>query len=112
MSIDQDEKPEGYAYWLKTVAKAALPRASDWYRVGERALDAIKAILWSAGMTAFRLAVLFTLPVTAPILARVCQKLNERTCARRNATRAEMRSNFMNLAQRARQRAELKEEPQ
>lgn len=108
--VDQDETPEGYAYWLRTVAKAALPRPGDWYGVGEQALDAIKAISWSVGMTAFRLAVLLTLPVTAPILARVCQRQNERVCARRNAKRAEMRANFSNLAQRARQRAESKEE--
>lgn len=110
MSVDQDEKPESYAYWLKTVAKAALPRSGDWYGVGEHTLDAIKEILWSAGMTAFRLAVLFTLPVSALILARVCQRLNERTCERRNAKRAEMRANFTNLAQRARQRTQAKKE--
>lgn len=100
MSIDQDEKPETYAYWLKTVVKAALPRASDWYRVGERALDSIKAILWSAAMMVTRIAILVTLPVSAPILALVFQRMNEKASARRNAMRAEMRSNFMNLAQR------------
>lgn len=104
MSADQDEKPEGYAYWLKTVAKAALPRASDWYGVGERTFDAIKAILWSVGMMTFRLIILVTLPVSAPILARVCQRLNEKACARRNAMRAEMIANLMNRAQRAQQR--------
>lgn len=112
MSIEQDEKAESYIYWLKKVVKAALPRSSDWYRVGERTLDAIRAILWSVGLTAFRIVVLVTLPVSAPILARVCQRLNESACTRRNAMRAEMRSMYANRIRRARQRAGAKEEAQ
>ncbi len=103
------EIPRGYLYWLKAAAKMPIPLRSDWRGVGKLVCDATKAVAYALLITAARVAVLATLPVSAPVFAIVAVKLNRRSCERLNQRRAELRDAFAGRATRARAQAQNKE---
>ena len=99
------EEPRGYLQWLLIVARVPLPLRSDWRGVGKHVLVAAKAVASALLLTAVRLAILLTLPISAPLLAVVLNKLNKRWVEKTIKRRAEVLAGYTNHARKPKEPA-------
>ena len=89
-------KPENYLYWLKGCARLPIPMLQDF----EGAVEAIKDLLvcflkfWS------RMLILVLFPVSVPLLAYLCWKLNIKAVERRNKAQKDVIESLQSISQK------------
>lgn len=85
------QKPESFTYWLKLVAQIVIPRKGDWrdryYMDSDESIHVLHGIF----LTLIRLLVLFTFPVSVPVLSLVAFYFDRRRNAALRKYRAGLR---------------------
>ena len=92
--------PEPYRYWLKVAAKLSIPSGREWEPLAESVPEAIDDLWNAVTVTAFRLLILGTLPVSAPLLALWMLKANRKTVELRERQKREALESITRLTQK------------
>lgn len=79
--IQEYTQPRSYGYWLKQSLKLPLPLRKDFDGLGEALMDVGRVMLTMI----FRLFVLLTLPISAPVLAYVLVVAERKVAAKNKA---------------------------
>lgn len=70
--------PEPYSYWLKVAARTAVPTTNEWWPLVESGREFVQDLWLAVTVTLFRLLVLLTLPISAPLLALLMVRQNRK----------------------------------
>ena len=92
--------PEPYSYWLKVAARIAVPTTNEWGPLVESGREFLLDLWQMVAVTFFRLLVLVTLPVSAPLLALWMLKANRKTVERRERQKREAMESMTRLTQK------------